>query len=181
MPLHHRKQLRLHSHDYAAPGDYFITANAHRRQHLFAFDSAHGIQLTPTGHIIQRTWDGLPHHYHGIEFDAIVIMPNHIHCIIRITTHLSQWNHTLFDVIGSLKSLPRAKSISSATHQVPRCGNEVIMTVSGASQRIWTDSAYTWHKTPSGGINAIGQIHDGIHSIFRQSTHPWGWGGDWGW
>jgi putative transposase len=151
MPLHHRKQLRLHSHDYAAPGDYFITANAHRRQHLFAFDSAHGIQLTPAGHIIQRTWDGLPHHYHGIEFDAIVIMPDHIHCIIRITTHLSQWNHTLFDVIGSLKSFA-AREINILRH---------------------TPGAHVWQRSYYDRIGRAPADLDGFRIYMAQNPIRW--------
>lgn len=116
MPLlHHRKQLRLRTHDYAAPGHYFITTNAHRMHHIFAYDSATGIQLTPAGHIVQQTWDGLPNHYRGIVLDALVILPNHIHCIIEITTHFSQWNHSLFDVIASFKSFS-ARHINILRH-----------------------------------------------------------------
>ncbi|MCK9295183.1 MAG: hypothetical protein M0P70_08855 [Desulfobulbaceae bacterium] len=41
--------------------------------------------LNEFGEIVQYTWDDLPNHIAGIELDAFVIMPNHIHGIIVIT------------------------------------------------------------------------------------------------
>jgi hypothetical protein len=32
--------------------------------------------------MVRAAWDDLPHHYAGIELDAFVVMPNHIHGII---------------------------------------------------------------------------------------------------
>ena len=41
--------------------------------------------LNEFGEIVQYTWDDLPNHIAGIELDAFVIMPNHVHGIIVIT------------------------------------------------------------------------------------------------
>ncbi len=34
--------------------------------------------------IVRRYWEDLPHHYHNIELDAFIVMPNHVHGIIVI-------------------------------------------------------------------------------------------------
>jgi REP element-mobilizing transposase RayT len=45
--------------------------------------------LTPNQYreIMQNTWNDLPNHIPNIALDAFVIMPNHIHGIIRIIEH----------------------------------------------------------------------------------------------
>ena len=40
------------------------------------------VQLTEVGRVVCNTWDALPRHYAGIELDAFVVMPNHVHGII---------------------------------------------------------------------------------------------------
>jgi len=40
--------------------------------------------LNDAGKMIQTAWDEIPSHYIGIEIDAFIIMPNHIHGIIII-------------------------------------------------------------------------------------------------
>jgi REP element-mobilizing transposase RayT len=42
------------------------------------------MQLNEAGQIIQSVWDGLPQFYEGIDLDAFVIMPNHVHGIMVI-------------------------------------------------------------------------------------------------
>jgi len=37
------------------------------------------------GRIVQSVWYGLPQHYLGVECDAFVVMPNHVHGIIFLT------------------------------------------------------------------------------------------------
>ncbi len=42
------------------------------------------MQLNEVGQIIQAVWDSLPQFYKGMELDAFVIMPNHLHGVILI-------------------------------------------------------------------------------------------------
>jgi putative transposase len=42
------------------------------------------MRLIETGQIIQTVWDSLLQFYEGIELDAFVIMPNHVHGVIVI-------------------------------------------------------------------------------------------------
>jgi REP element-mobilizing transposase RayT len=42
------------------------------------------VRLTTAGEVVRATWAGLPTHYAGIDTDEFVVMPNHVHGIIRI-------------------------------------------------------------------------------------------------
>jgi len=41
--------------------------------------------LNDAGRMIQSVWDKLPQNYQGVDVDAFVVMPNHIHGIIALT------------------------------------------------------------------------------------------------
>src|SRR5437588_3766936 len=94
-PRPHRRSLRLPAYDYSQAGAYFITACTQNRVMLFGEvipQSAVGAGLKPAptcnvrrnemGTIVRRTWDDLPTHYTGIDLDACIVMPNHVHGII---------------------------------------------------------------------------------------------------
>ena len=75
-----RKNLRLQEYDYDTPGAYFITICTKDRAHILSRvvgDDAH-IVPTPIGRVAEKYMQSIP----GIE--KYVIMPNHIHMIIRI-------------------------------------------------------------------------------------------------
>jgi putative transposase len=46
------------------------------------------MHLNEIGHMARTIWNELPSKYPGIDIDESVIMPNHIHGIIMITTHV---------------------------------------------------------------------------------------------
>ena len=43
------------------------------------------MRLNDAGRTVQTAWDQLPDHYPGVDLDAFVVMPNHIHGIIVLT------------------------------------------------------------------------------------------------
>jgi putative transposase len=79
---HHRRSIRLKEYDYALAGAYFITLCTQGRLCLFGEVVDAVMQLNDAGRIIQIAWEELPKYYAGVETDAFVVMPNHIHCII---------------------------------------------------------------------------------------------------
>jgi REP element-mobilizing transposase RayT len=81
---HHRRSIRLKGYDYARVGTYFVTVCTHDRTCLFGNMADGMMALTDAGRIVQTTWDGLPEHYPGVELDAFVLMPNHVHGIILL-------------------------------------------------------------------------------------------------
>jgi len=46
--------------------------------------------LNEIGKMVQTVWDEIPQFYSGVEIDAFVIMPNHVHGIIVLTDTQSE-------------------------------------------------------------------------------------------
>jgi len=83
-----RKAIRLTEYDYSAPGTYFITICTKDRRCLFWADVGTGIARPPKlshyGNIVDEAVRNISAHYAGIAVDNYVIMPNHIHLLLRI-------------------------------------------------------------------------------------------------
>ncbi len=82
---HHRRSIRLPGYDYAAPGAYFVTVVTHGRQCLFGEVVNDMVLPNDAGRMVQAVWHELPVRFPGIDVDAFVVMPNHIHGIIAWT------------------------------------------------------------------------------------------------
>ncbi|GIV91257.1 MAG: hypothetical protein KatS3mg055_3775 [Chloroflexus sp.] len=70
--------------NYAAPGRYFITFCTAQRQHLFGFVRDGQMCLSPLGNIVREEWERSFDIRAELVCDVYVIMPNHIHAILRI-------------------------------------------------------------------------------------------------
>jgi REP element-mobilizing transposase RayT len=82
---HARRSIRLRDYDYAQPGAYFVTLCIQNRECLLG-EVVEGImRVNEVGQIIQSVWDELPRHYPGVDIDAFVVMPNHVHGIIVLS------------------------------------------------------------------------------------------------
>jgi REP element-mobilizing transposase RayT len=82
--IHQRRSIRLKGYDYATPGAYFVTVCTHERECLFG-DIVDGVmRLNEAGRMVNTVWDEIPAHYPGIDVDAFIVMPNHIHGIVAI-------------------------------------------------------------------------------------------------
>lgn len=78
-----RRSLRLPNYDYASDGAYFVTICIEGRRCLLGNIHDGRMHLNHIGEMMQAVWDGLPR-YHGVDVDAFIIMPNHVHGIIII-------------------------------------------------------------------------------------------------
>ena len=91
MDLPKRKQIRLPDYDYSSPGAYFVTVCTADRRCILS-DIAVGaaisrppeIRLTRYGEIVDLAIRNIPLVYPNVSVDHSVIMPNHIHLILRI-------------------------------------------------------------------------------------------------
>ena len=76
---------RLPGRDYALPGYYFVTSNVNDQIQLFG-KVTNGVMLkSEYGEIVEKCWEELPNHYHNMICDTFMVMPDHIHAIIRLT------------------------------------------------------------------------------------------------
>ena len=78
----HRRSIRLKGYEYSRAGAYFVTLCAQDRACLFGEVVDYESRWNDAGRMIQAVWDEMPDHYPGVETDAFVVMPNHIHGII---------------------------------------------------------------------------------------------------
>ena len=91
MDLPKRKRIRLQSYDYSAPGAYFVTVcTQNRRCILSDIVVGDGVldvpqaRLTSSGMCVRDTLLEIEQHYKWLSLDHYVIMPNHIHLLLRI-------------------------------------------------------------------------------------------------
>jgi len=82
--MHNRRSIRLKEYDYSQPGAYFVTVCTWRRENLFGEVVDRDVRLNEKGHIVVECWNRILEHFPGVELDAFVVMPNHIHGIIVI-------------------------------------------------------------------------------------------------
>ena len=87
MPLPERKRLRIKNYDYSSEGYYFVTICSKNKEKLFGdiYDiQSNKVHYTKYGLIAKKHIQQLNQHYKRVSVDKYVIMPNHIHMIIRI-------------------------------------------------------------------------------------------------
>ncbi len=107
---HHRRSIRLKGYDYSQAGAYFVTIVTHGRELLF--------DDPVLRRVAETLWQRIPRHFSHVELDAWVVMPDHIHGIIVITTTLPSGDKTapaerptgppsgsLGAIIGNFKSI----------------------------------------------------------------------------
>jgi REP element-mobilizing transposase RayT len=81
---HHRHSIRLPRFNYARDGFYFVTICTEGRECFFGEISDGEMYLNPLGGIVDAIWGELPEHFPNAELDAFIIMPNHVHFVLRI-------------------------------------------------------------------------------------------------
>ena len=111
MNLPKRKPTRLKDFDYSKTGYYFITIYTHNKQKILCYIVGEGlcafplIKLTPIGETVDKAINYIDQNYQNVFVDKYVIMPDHIHLIVKIeaggdgTPPLQ-----VYDIIGRLKS-----------------------------------------------------------------------------
>lgn len=92
-----RKPNRLSGYDYSAPGYYFLTICTANHELLLGricgcedgIVSA-GMVINDVGHTVENAILDIPEHYPGTAIDQYIVMPNHVHMILRIPAHLEK-------------------------------------------------------------------------------------------
>ena len=89
-----RKRIRLEGYDYNTAGLYFITVCTKEKKKLFCniqeppvgsvVLDAPLIQMSKYGEIVERRLRVMRDFYEDIKLDDYVVMPNHVHMMIRV-------------------------------------------------------------------------------------------------
>src|SRR5713226_10131621 len=93
---HKRQSTRLPTHNYGWSGTYFVTIRAIQREPYF--------EIPELRAILVEVWEALPKRFPNVTLDEFVIMPDHIHFILRLEGNVKN-APTLGGVIGAYKSL----------------------------------------------------------------------------
>ncbi|MBO9593611.1 MAG: transposase [Niabella sp.] len=80
---HHRRSIRLNGYDYAQAGFYFITLCCQDRARLFGQIIDGKMILNDAGKIIEKWYYEIAHKFPDKKCHAMVIMPDHFHCIVE--------------------------------------------------------------------------------------------------
>ena len=91
--LPQRRPNRLPSFDYAQNGVYFLTICTKEKACILSHVSVGAvigrppaIRLFPLGEAVEKALQEIPLHYEDVFVDHYVIMPNHVHLLLRIQT-----------------------------------------------------------------------------------------------
>ena len=96
--LPNRKGTRLKNYDYSTTGAYFVTICTHNRNNILStiavgegFPLPHestSLQLSLYGMVVEKWIRELPNKYQNISVDCYVIMPNHIHMLLIVSSNI---------------------------------------------------------------------------------------------
>ena len=82
--MHHRRLIRLKGYDYSQTGAYFVTMCVKNKENWLGKITDGEEVLSEIGSIAEKCWNEILTHYPCVQLDKYVIMPNHIHGIIKI-------------------------------------------------------------------------------------------------
>jgi REP element-mobilizing transposase RayT len=83
---HHRRSTRLQGYDYTQHGAYFVTLCTHGRECLFGEIVNQTLVLNQYGEVVRDEWQRTAVIRPEVDLDVFVVMPNHLHFIVVITT-----------------------------------------------------------------------------------------------
>ena len=100
MMLPKRKSPRIPGYDYATPNYYFITICTHDKKCIFGKPN----QLNRCGKIAEHCLLKMPEINSGVYIDKYVVMPNHIHAIMVISSDVDHSDaNNISRIIGQYK------------------------------------------------------------------------------
>ena len=107
--IHHRRSIRLKGYDYSRAGAYFVTIVTQGRACCFGEVASKEMCLNDAGRMACQVWESLSLRFSGIEIDAFVVMPNHIHGIINVGAQVQDPRNYYDHVVRDDESLRRVR------------------------------------------------------------------------
>ena len=166
--IHHRRSIRMKSHNYAGGGLYFVTICAHREFIEWAEGNPFGVgatgarQASPVRGLIEERMRITAEKCPFMKWEEAVIMPDHMHALIRM-----QGGHQrLGDVVGGFKS--------AVTRELRRRRGEACLAAFSPPQgiRIWHRNYYEMIvRTPEAAETIAEYIRMNPWKLVQHGTH----------
>ena len=83
-PQTRRKNLRMQGWDFTSPGWYFLTLCTKNMRSVFGAIVNGRMILNDAGRIADAFWREIPAHFPHAVLDEHIVMPNHVHGLIRL-------------------------------------------------------------------------------------------------
>jgi putative transposase len=80
----HRRSIRLPGRDYSWPGTYFLTICTAQRKCILGRIENGEMRENILGRLVRTIWEEIPQEFPNVELNAFVVMPNHLHGMIRL-------------------------------------------------------------------------------------------------
>jgi putative transposase len=105
---HHRQTIRLPEYDYRQVGAYFITLCAHQHVPLFGEIVDGEMHLNDYGHIVLDEWMETAIIRPGVFLDDFIVMPNHFHAIVLLSSSVGAHSRAPSAGGTSLSRVPKS-------------------------------------------------------------------------
>ena len=154
--MRRRNSLRLRNYDYTQGGVYFVTICAYRFAHLFGQIVQGNMQLNDLGRLVDQEWTKTASVRTHVEVDMYVIMPNHIHGILMISSSERTLHppgavglpaNSLGAIISQFKSIVTKRSRKK--RRPPQFGSGTTTIALYIASEPWSRSAATLSPIPS--------------------------------
>ena len=80
------ESTRLKNWDYSTPGIYFITICTHLHNNFFGKIFDNQMIYSKSGQIAHDCLNDIPKHFSNINISESVVMPNHIHLLVNLSS-----------------------------------------------------------------------------------------------
>ena len=102
--FHDRIHPRWTQYDYRLPGTYFVTTITLDRVPLLGALEQGECLRSPFGDVVRDVWQRIPEGVPGVELDAFVVMPDHVHALIVLSDRNESTPLALSRIVGWAKS-----------------------------------------------------------------------------
>jgi REP element-mobilizing transposase RayT len=102
-----RKRIRLRDFAYDGVHTYYVTINAYEKRCLFGTCDGESVTLNALGRLVQSAWLDTPRLRPEVILDELIVMPNHMHAILCITSEAEPAQSArlkkLYRILGGFK------------------------------------------------------------------------------
>jgi putative transposase len=118
--LPRRHSVRLPTFDYSRSASYFLTICAQNQKHLFGHVLDHAVVLNSLGQIIDDCWRGIPLHFTRVELAPHIVMPNHVHGMVRLRARVDDGSIVTKHLRRAQHAAPLRSPVASSPRDVRR-------------------------------------------------------------